>query len=111
MKLAVVGSRSITDKDFVFEVLDQLVGIKEIVSGGARGVDTIAAEYAQKRKLKCVVFKPDWESFPRSAGMIRNKDIVNYADAVVAFWDGKSPGTKCSIDYAKKQGKLLKIAR
>lgn len=55
------------------------------------------------------VYKPDWARYGRAAGAIRNKQIVDACDKLIAFWDGKSKGTKISIDMAEKQGKLLKV--
>ncbi len=106
MKLAVVGSRDFSDLSVVEKILTADVSrITEIVSGGARGVDTAAAAFADKRGLKLKVFLPDWDKFGRAAGPIRNKQIVQYCDEVIAFWDGKSPGTKSSLMMARELGK------
>ena len=101
MKIAVIGSRnlSITDMDSYISDGD------EIVSGGASGIDTCAAEYAKKNGLKLTVFLPQYHCYGRAAPIVRNKQIVDYADKVVAFWDGKSRGTLSVIRYAEKIGK------
>ena len=101
MKIAVVGSRSIT----VADLRKYLSDCEEIVSGGAVGVDSCAAEYAQKNGLKLTVFLPEYHTYGRAAPIVRNKKIVEYADKVLAFWDGSSKGTLSVIKYAEKIGK------
>ena len=105
MKVAVVGSRSIFATDIGMYVSDG----DEIVSGGAIGVDSCAAEYAKKNGLKLTVFLPQYERYGRAAPIARNKKIVDYADKIIAFWDGKSKGTLSVIKYAEKTGKLCEI--
>ena len=101
MKIAIIGSRSITDADIGKYVSSG----DEIVSGGAAGIDTLAAEYAKRNGLKLTVFLPEYEKYGRAAPIVRNKQIVDYADKVVAFWDGSSRGTLSVIKYAEKVGK------
>jgi hypothetical protein len=108
MKLAIVGSRTFNDYEMVKTALKDLA-ITEIVSGGAKGADTLAEQYAAENNIPVKVFKPDWAKYGRGAGPVRNKQIVEYADKVIAFWDGESRGTKSSIDLAEKQGKLLEV--
>ncbi len=105
MKVAVVGSRSIFATDISMYISDG----DEIVSGGAVGVDSCAAEYAKKNGLKLTVFLPQYERYGRAAPIARNKKIVDYADKIIAFWDGKSKGTLSVIKYAEKTGKLCEI--
>ena len=105
MKVAVVGSRSIFTTDIGAYISDE----DEIVSGGAIGIDSCAAEYAKKNGLKLTVFLPQYEKYGRAAPIVRNKEIVDYADKVVAFWDGKSKGTLSVIKYAEKTGKPCDI--
>ena len=106
MKVAVIGSRGLLIDD-LGKYLPS--GTTEIVSGGARGVDTSAAQYARANGLELTEFLPDYESYGRGAPLVRNKLIVEYADIVMAFWDGQSRGTKFVIDYAAKIGKPYKI--
>jgi len=87
------------------------LSITEIVSGGAKGADTLAEQFAKENNLPVKIFKPDWAKYGRGAGPVRNKQIVEYADKVIAFWDGESKGTKSSIDLAEKSGKLLTVKR
>ena len=105
MKVAVVGSRSI----FTVEIGMYISHGDEIVSGGADGVDTCAAEFAKKNGLKLTVFLPQYERYGRTAPIVRNKKIVDYADKIIAFWDGKSKGTLSVIKYAEKTGKQCEI--
>jgi hypothetical protein len=100
MKIAIVGSRTWTDHLRIMAYIDALPAGTIIISGGAQGVDSIAAGYAEARGLSVVVFLPDWDRFGKSAGMIRNRQIVDAAQEVVAFWDGESRGTKGTIDLA-----------
>ena len=105
MKVAVIGSRSI----FATDIGTYLSDGDEIVSGGAVGIDSCAAEYAKKNGLKLTVFLPQYERYGRAAPIMRNKTIVEYADKIVAFWDGKSKGTLSVIKYAEKTGKPCEI--
>ena len=98
MKIAVVGSRNIT----VSNLEDYISEASEIVSGGAVGVDTCAAEYAQRKQIKLTVFQPQYKKYGRAAPIVRNKEIVDYTDKIIAFWDGKSKGTLSVIKYAEK---------
>lgn len=84
-------------------------GTDEIVSGGARGIDSCAASYARANEIKLTEFLPDYDSFGKSAPILRNKQIVEYADEVIAFWDGISRGTAFVIKYAKQMGKPIRI--
>ena len=106
MKIAVVGSRTIADVS-----LDEHIGseAEEIVSGGAVGVDSCAAEYAKRKGLKLTEFLPEYKDYGRAAPIVRNKKIVDYADKVIVFWNGKSKGTLSVINYAKKTGKPCEV--
>jgi hypothetical protein len=110
MKLAIVGSRTFDDYEMAKAALKDLV-ITEIVSGGAKGADALAERYAKENNIPVKIFKPDWAKYGRGAGPVRNKLIVEYADKVIAFWDGASKGTKSSIDFATAKGKLLSVKR
>ena len=106
MKIAVIGSRTLSVNN-----LDELIPTEctEIVSGGARGVDSSAAAFARARGIMLTEFIPDYDKHGRSAPLVRNRLIVEYSDAVFAFWDGTSRGTKYTIDYARRLGKPVKI--
>jgi hypothetical protein len=76
-----------------------------IVSGGAKGADSLGRDFGQKHGAKCLEFLPDWEKFGKSAGVIRNADIAKNSDFVLAFWDGRSRGTRHSLEFVQKTGK------
>ena len=101
MKVAIVGSRTLIIKN----IGDFLKDCDEIVSGGAKGVDTCAAAYARENGIKLTEFLPEYEKYGRGAPIVRNRQIVDYADKVLVFWNGKSRGSAYVIDYAKKMGK------
>ena len=106
MKVAVIGSRGL----YVPNLADYLPPeTTEIVSGGARGVDSSAAQYARAQGLKLTEFRPNYDVYGKGAPLVRNREIVNYADLVLAFWDGKSRGTKMVIDTCKKSGKEIMV--
>ena len=105
MKIAIVGSRNISANGIEAYVQEG----DEIVSGGAVGVDTCAENYARQNGLKFTLFLPEYERYGNAAPIVRNKKIVDYADKVIAFWDGSSKGTFSTIKYAQKVGKPCEI--
>jgi uncharacterized protein related to proFAR isomerase len=105
MKYGIIGSRTFSDYDLLTYVLDKH-NISLIVSGGARGADSLGARYADERQIHKIIFSPDWDKYGKRAGFIRNKQIVNESDFIIAFWDLHSVGTRHSLDLAKKLGKL-----
>jgi len=80
-----------------------------VVSGGAKGVDTWAVESAQKYGLKVEVYPADWEKHGKGAGFIRNTQIVEGSDSVLAFWDLISRGTMDTVRKAQTQGKKVRV--
>jgi predicted Rossmann fold nucleotide-binding protein DprA/Smf involved in DNA uptake len=113
MKVAVVGSRTFNNYEQMIETLDNLREnniVDEIISGGARGADALAEQYAREYEIKMTVIKPDW-SLGRHAGILRNTDIIAASDLVVAFYDGHSRGTADSIKKAKAMGKSLIVVK
>ena len=106
MKVAVIGSRNLK-----VENLEEYLpaDCTEIVSGGAKGIDECAAAYAKAHDLKLTEFLPQYEIYSRGAPIVRNKQIVDYADLVFAFWDGKSKGTQSVIRYCEKIEKNFEI--
>lgn len=101
MKVAVIGSRTVCVDNLGQYLPD---GVTEIISGGAKGVDTCAREYALAKGVKLTEVLPNYRMYHKGAPLKRNCVIVESADLVLAFWDGHSKGTKYTIDYAKKQG-------
>lgn len=105
MKLGIVGSRNFTDwKRFIREIMRLFPPgptIDLIVTGGAAGADTLAELFADRYHIPAHIIKPDWKKYGKSAGMIRNGEIVKGSDIIVAFWDGTSRGTQDTINKAK----------
>lgn len=106
MKVAVIGSRKIKEIELSKYLPEN---VTEIVSGGARGVDTLARFYAEEHGLKLTEFLPKYELYGRMAPLRRNMEIIEYADVVFAFWDGVSRGTKYVIDNCKKTNVPLRV--
>ncbi len=110
ISLAIVGGRTIRNYQAFKSAVDQWiydhreeVTVTTIVSGGAHGVDTLAAHYATENGLKLVTFLPEYDKYPgRYAPLVRNKQIVVYSDYILAFPGNKSRGTYHTIKYAKE---------
>lgn len=81
----------------------------EVVSGGARGADRLGERYAENYLLDIRVFTAEWDQFGKSAGYIRNKEMGEYCDAGIAFWNGVSRGSKHMIDILKELGKPYRV--
>jgi hypothetical protein len=113
MKLLVCGSRTIIDLKYIYECLDEILEkypiITEIIEGEAPGVDRIAGTYAIKHGLKVKKMQANWIGYGKIAGFIRNKQMVDLCDMGIAIWNGKSNGTRHTIEFLKKQDKLIKI--
>ncbi|MCH5209282.1 MAG: DUF2493 domain-containing protein [Oscillospiraceae bacterium] len=106
MKVAVIGPRGLTIDDLRKYLPSDTT---EIVSGGAKGVDTCAREYAISHGIALREFKPEYEKYGRAAPLKRNLTIIGYADLVLAFWDGSSSGTKYVIDNCKRMGVEINV--
>ena len=106
MKIAVVGSRGIIVNDLEKYLPE---GVTEIISGGAKGVDACARDYALSHGIKLTEFLPDYRRYGRGAPLKRNISIIENADMVIAFWNGKSHGTKFVIDKCREMRVDLKI--
>ena len=106
MKIAIIGSRNLK-----VENLEKYLpkDVSEIVSGGARGIDTSAKEYAVKNNIKLTEFLPEYDKYSRIAPLKRNDLIIDYADKVLAFWDGESHGTKYVINKCKQKNKPITV--
>ena len=105
MKIAVIGSRNV-----IVSNIERYIGnAEEIVSGGAAGVDTCAQEYANKNGIRLTEFLPQYKRYGRAAPIVRNKEIVDYSDKIIAFWNGSSKGTLSVIKYAQKTGKPCEV--
>ena len=106
MKVAVIGSRGISVENLGKYLPPETT---EIVSGGSKGVDTSAREYANAHGIKLTEFLPEYNRYGRGAPLKRNITIIEHSDLVLAFWDGKSRGTKFVIDKCKEIGVPVKV--
>ena len=106
MKLLVAGSRSIKKYD-----LEKLVPKQTtlIITGGAEGVDAIAEEYADKKRLSKLVLRPRYSLYGRGAPLKRNEEMLEFCDAALVIWDGRSRGSRYTIEQAKKMGKQVTV--
>lgn len=114
LTVAIIGSRNITDRNFIYSKLDKIFLNRKpdlVVSGGAKGPDTLGVMWARDNSVEVKEFIPDWAKYGRGAGFKRNTQIVEAANLVIAFWDGESRGTKDSIDKAKKLNKRVEIIK
>ena len=112
MKLAVVGSRDFDNYPVLKAKLDIIHKVKIItcvISGGAIGADSLAEKWAKENNIETLIFYPNWNKHGKSAGYIRNEEIIKASDAVIAFWNGTSKGTAHSINLARKYNKALAI--
>lgn len=115
--LIVAGSRGYTDYAAFCRAVDTFIESTlshrqvVIVSGGARGVDKMAERYAQERGLHLMVLLANWDAHGKRAGFIRNEEMGNISDGLLAFWDGESRGTRHMIAYMRQQGKPTKTIK
>lgn len=123
MKVIIAGSRTLNKAQYVETAVTQAFNkwlsndqenwkdytSPEIVSGGAQGIDFLAELYAKKHTLNFTEFKADWNKHGKAAGFIRNNDMANYADALIAIWDGKSKGTLHMINSMVTQKKPVYV--
>lgn len=104
-RVAIIGSRDFYNFDFLEEKVKELMPKNHndfiIVSGGARGTDTLAEQFAEKYGYPKEIHKAKWHLHGKCAGYLRNHEIVRNADMVIAFWNGISKGTKHTINIAR----------
>lgn len=111
-RVIVAGGRDFNNYELLRSKLDYYLSNLDnisIVSGGARGADRLGENYAIEKGLKLVMFPANWNEYGKRAGFIRNKEMAEYATHLVAFWDGKSIGTKHMIDLAKEYNLKTKV--
>ena len=112
MNIAIIGSRNFSNYSYMKENILNNIDVREIdniVSGGARGADSLGEQFAKEFNINTIIFKPDWNKYGKAAGMIRNTDIINNCDIVFAFPIGESKGTYDSIKKAKKFNKKIYV--
>jgi hypothetical protein len=112
LKVIVAGGRDFQDFDLLTKKLDILFSKRAdvvIISGMAKGADSLAVKYAEENKLRVSEFPAQWQKHGNASGFRRNIEMARFADACVCFWNGKSPGTKHMIDTAKRMNLKLRI--
>ena len=108
MKVIIAGSRTIVAFSILvdvikeFDKIDKNITITEVVCGGAKGVDKLGSLWGSRHNIPIRLFPADWERYGRKAGMVRNEEMADYAEAAIILWDGKSSGTANMIDFAKQ---------
>lgn len=112
MKIVIAGSRNFNNYDFLENKINELIknkqiDITEIVSGKAKGADFLGEKYASLNNISIKEFPANWNLYGKKAGFLRNQEMGNYADVLIAFWDGNSKGTKHMIDYMKSLKKQV----
>ena len=111
-RVIIAGSRGFRDYKFLCEVCNKALKNQtdiQVVSGGAWGADKLGERFAKEFEHSLKQFLADWDKYGKAAGYIRNDEMARNADALIAFWDGKSVGTKHMIDLANKHGLKVKV--
>ena len=106
MKLLVAGSRAVKEFDLSPHIPTD---VDLLISGGATGIDTLAEQYADEHNIPKLIIRPEYSRYGRGAPIVRNKQMVEAADTVLAIWDGRSKGTLSTINYAQKLSKKVII--
>ena len=112
LKVIVAGGRDLNDFDLLTKKLDILFSKRAdvvIISGMAKGADSLAVKYAEENKLRVSEFPAQWTKHGNASGFRRNIEMARFADACVCFWNGKSVGTKQMIDTAKRMNLKLRV--
>ena len=115
--LIVAGGRNFDDYSLLSRKIEHLLSKKiqthtvGIVSGGCRGADRMAERWAKKNRVDLYKVDANWCEYGRAAGPLRNEQMAVIGDALLAFWDGKSKGTKNMIETMQKAGKPVRIVR
>lgn len=122
--MIIAGGRDFDDPKLLFSTCDRMLQNQkevEIVSGGQKtlieneyryiGADFFGEMYAYARKHQLKVFPANWDEYGKSAGPIRNKQMADYADALILFWDGTSKGSKSMLDLAEAKGLKIFVKR
>lgn len=110
MKTIIAGGRDFNDYNRLKTIMNSCPHeITEIVCGKARGADTLGERWGIENNIPIKYFIPDWDGLGKRAGFVRNSEMGDYADMLVAFWDGKSKGTEQMISYARKKGIIVQV--
>ena len=114
LKVIVAGGRDFNNYNLLSQKLDNLFSKTAnvvIISGMAKGVDSLAVKYAEENKIRVSEFPAKWKKHGNASGFRRNVEMARFADACVCFWNGKSPGTKHMIDTAKRMNLKLRVIK
>lgn len=111
MKVAIVGSRKCGNADLSTILQALPLGTSEIISGGAKGIDSLAEEAAKQLSLPLQVFTPNYKTLGRQAPLSRNHQIVKACDYLLAFWDGSSAGTAQTLELCIREKKPFRIIK
>ena len=106
MKIAVVGSRDLHVENLGAYIPEE---VTEIISGGARGIDMDARTYALQHGIQLTEIRPEYKRYGRAAPLYRNIEIIERAELVIAFWDGRSRGTRFVVEACKKRGVPVQV--
>ena len=100
-RVIIAGCRDFNNYDTLVEAINEApFAIGTILSGGASGVDALGERYAREKNLPLLIYKADWARYGRAAGPMRNRQMAENANALIALWDSSSPGTRSMIDIA-----------
>lgn len=112
MRVIIAGSRDCTDPAHVFWAVEESGWIPTVViSGTAKGADQCGEQWAECFSIPVEKFPADWKTYGRRAGYLRNEQMANNADALIALWNGKSAGTKHMIEIATRKGLAVFVYR
>lgn len=115
LKVIIAGSRSFADREYLYSTCDGILAPYNrsiiIISGGARGADSLGEDYAIDRRHSLIRMPARWKEHGRSAGHIRNEKMARAADMLIAFWDGESKGTQDMIRRASVHGLDVRVER
>ena len=116
-KIIIAGGRDFMDYNLLKEKTNKILQEKKvthkivIISGCARGADTLGLRYASENAFDVEEYPADWDKYGKKAGYVRNVEMAENADALIAFWDGKSKGTKHMIDMATERNLPIRVIR
>jgi hypothetical protein len=112
MRTIIAGTRSLTDYKLVEGAVEASgFEVTTVISGAAKGIDRLGERWAEKRSVPVERFPADWDAYGKPAGHIRNREMVEVAEALVAVWDGVSTGTEDCIAQARQRGLKVFVFR
>jgi hypothetical protein len=109
MKLAVIGSKEFHDFQLLASEIEKENNLTKIISGAAPGTDRLARRYAVQNNIPLLEFPPDFTKYGEQAKHVRDRQIVEHCDKVLAFWDGICEGTKYTMDHARQQNVPVRV--